>query len=67
MVGVSVHECIYFLGQSMFFHPADDVPQVPFACPFRNGDGVGSLSVVVDILQRPAQVEDRVTIGFATL
>ena len=62
---VLCYNLFYLTGKNGFLYPADDFSQVPFVGSLHNGDGMGGLAVLMDVLQRPSQVVNRITKRFA--
>ena len=62
---VAADEGVDFLRKLVLLDVVDDVLQVPFAGSFSKCDRVRGLAVLMDVLQRPSQVVNRITKRFA--
>lgn len=62
---VAADEGVDFLRKLVLLDVVDDLLQVPFAGSFGKGDRVRGLTVLMDVLQRPSQVVNRITKRFA--
>ena len=62
---VAADEGVDFLRKLVLLDVVDDPFQVPLAGSFGKGDCVRGLTVLMDVLQRPSQVVNRITKRFA--
>ena len=61
---VAADEGVDFLRKIVLLDVVDDLLQVPSAGSFGKGDRVRGLAVLMDVLQRPSQVVNRITKRF---
>lgn len=62
---VAADEGVDFLRKLVLLDVVDDSLQIPLAGSFGKGDRVRGLAVLMDVLQRPSQVVNRITKRFA--